>query len=160
MRVNIQDTGLWFLQSDIFATWKRRQNFFLWLYGIPGCDKQTLKKQAKGVWIVLDALDECRTRKGLPAEGLLLWTKELLNSEQRNVHLLVTSRQEQDITSGVTELAYIDDIVPIESDLITDDIRAYVRTRVSEDEGFKRWRARPDVQEEIETQLIEKADGM
>lgn len=44
-----------------------------------------------------------------------------------------------------------DDIVPIQSDLIADDIRAYVHTRVREDNGFKRWRSLPEVQDEIES---------
>ncbi|KAF4633561.1 hypothetical protein G7Y89_g4559 [Cudoniella acicularis] len=117
-------------------------------------------KHTREVWIVLDALDECYTRKGPPVEGLLLWMKELLNSKQTNVHLLVASRPEQDITSRVGEFASNNDIVVIESDIITSDIRAYVRTRVREDGPFKRWRSRPDVQDQIETRLIEKANGM
>jgi hypothetical protein len=234
-----EGSGLWFLQSDVFAKWKTKRNSFLWLHGIPGCgktilsstiiknlnstpssgphlyfyfdfndtSKQTLKsmiqslviqlsckyedswkqldslfsscedgrrqptreqlwkvfllmtEHIKEVWIVLDALDECHTREGPPADGLLLWMKELLNSKQRNVHLLVTSRPKQDITSGVSGFAHNDDIVPIQSDLITADIRAYVHTRVRED-SFKRWRSRPDIQDEIETGLMEKANGM
>ena len=235
-----ESSGLWFLQTDAFAKWNKRQNSFLWLYGIPGCGKtvlsstiikelkrtvprqsllyfyfdfrdthkQTLEsmirsfvsqlyyrheqtaqqldslfsscrdgrqqptsqslckvllhqiKQVKEVWIVLDALDECHTRKGLPTEGLLSWIREVLHSEQTNVHLLVTSRQEQDIESGIMTFARNDDIVPIQSSTITDDIRAYVQTRVRGDNPLKRWRSRPDVQQEIETQLIKKADGM
>jgi hypothetical protein len=117
-------------------------------------------EQAKEVWLVLDALDECSTRRGASTEGLLSWIKEVLNSEQRNVHLLVTSRPEQDIKVGIMEFAHNDDIVPIQSSLITDDISAYVRTRVREDNGLKRWRSQPEVQNEIETRLMEKADGM
>lgn len=83
-------------------------------------------EQVKEVWIILDALDECRKRKGPPIEGLLSWIREVLYSEQRIVHLLVTSRLEQDIESRVMEFARNDDIVPIQSSAITDDIRAYV----------------------------------
>lgn len=117
-------------------------------------------EQVKEVWLVLDALDECRTKKGPSTEGLLSWIREVLNSEQRNVHLLMTSRPEQDIEFGIREFAHNDDIVSIQSSLITDDIRAYVRTRVREDNGLKRWRSQPEVQNEIETRLMEKADGM
>jgi hypothetical protein len=117
-------------------------------------------EQVKEVWIVLDALDECRTRKGPPTEGLLSWISYLLSSEQRNVHLLVTSRPEQDINSKVSEFACNDDIVRIRSDLITNDINAYVRTRVRQSEGLKRWRSRPEVQGEIENRLMEQANGM
>jgi Cdc6-like AAA superfamily ATPase len=117
-------------------------------------------EQVKEVWLVLDALDECSTRNGKSTEGLLSWIREVFNSEQRNVHVLVTSRPEQDIESGLMKFAHNDDIVPIQSSLISNDILAYIRTRVSEDEGLKRWRNRPDVQNEIKTQLMEKANGM
>jgi hypothetical protein len=117
-------------------------------------------EQVKEVWVVLDALDECRTRKGPPTEGLLLWIRDLLNSEQRNVHLLVTSRPEQDIKLELSDLAHNEDIVPIQSDLISDDIRGYIRTRVREGDDLKRWRSHPDVQDEIETRLMQKANGM
>jgi hypothetical protein len=132
----------------------------------PSCD--TLCKvllqmidHAKEVWIVLDALDECSTRKGLPTEGLLSWINSLLHLEQRNVHLLVTSRPEHDIKSVLSELAHKKgDIVPIQSDLINDDIRSYVHTEVREGERLKRWRLKPNILVEIETQLMEKANGM
>ena len=117
-------------------------------------------KQIKEVWIILDALDECRERKGPPTERLLSWIKDFLSSEQRNVHLLTTSRPEQDIMSGLNKFIYDGNTVPIQSDLITNDIHAYVRKRVREDEGFKRWQDRSDVQDEMETRLMEKADGM
>ncbi|OWT42470.1 NACHT and ankyrin domain protein [Pochonia chlamydosporia 170] len=131
----------------------------------PSCESlcKTFLRMIEGikeVWIVLDALDECCTRQGLSTEGLLLWIRDLLTSEQRNVHLLVTSRPEQDITSAVSGFADKEDIVPIKSDVITDDIRAYVHTRVREHEGLRRWRSQPDVQDEIESRLVDQADGM
>ncbi|KAI9772611.1 MAG: hypothetical protein M1839_002424 [Geoglossum umbratile] len=86
--------------------------------------------------------------------------KDLLKSEQRNVHLLVTSRPERDIKSEVSELAHDDDIVPLQSDLVAHDIREYVHTRVRRGNGLKRWRSQPEVQDEIETRLIKQADGI
>ena len=77
-----------------------------------------------------------------------------------NLHLLVTSRQEEDIESALKRWACIEDIVPIQSIHITDDIRGYIRARVRHDDGLQRWRSRPEVQEEIETILTVKADGM
>ncbi|KAL2010787.1 hypothetical protein VTN00DRAFT_3505 [Thermoascus crustaceus] len=35
-------SGLWFLQSEVFANWKMRSNSFLWLHGKPGCGKTIL----------------------------------------------------------------------------------------------------------------------
>ncbi|RYP75133.1 hypothetical protein DL771_002594 [Monosporascus sp. 5C6A] len=118
-----------------------------------------MMEQAKEVWVVLDALDECNTRKGPPTEGLLSWIRDLLNSEQRNVHLLVTSRPEQDIKLGLSDLAH-NNTVPIQSGLIGDDIRGYIRARVREGDDLKRWRSHPDIQDEIETRLMQKANGM
>lgn len=149
-------------------TWKQLDSLFSSCQD--GCRQPTCEslckvllhtiEQIKEVWIIFDALDECRTKKGPPTEGLLSWIRDLLSSEQRNVHLLVTSRPEQDIKSGFSEFIYSDNTVPIQSNLITNDIRAYVRKRVREDKGFKRWQARPDVQDEMETWLMEKANGM
>jgi hypothetical protein len=117
--------------------------------------------QAQEIYIVLDALDECRTRKGPLSEGLLTWIESLQDLKQRNVHLLVTSRPEHDIESVLRKLAQSDeDIVPIQSDLIEDDIRSYVHTRVRTGDRLKRWRSRPDVLDEIQRVLMEKAQGM
>jgi Cdc6-like AAA superfamily ATPase len=117
-------------------------------------------EQVEEVWVVIDALDECRTRKGRSTEGLLSWIRDLLNAEQRNAHLLATSRPEQDIKSDISELTCNDSIIPIQSELINDDIYAYVQTRVREDNDLKRWRSKPKIQNEIVTVLTEKADGM
>ena len=117
-------------------------------------------QQVDEVWVVLDALDECHSRKGTRTEGLLSWMEDLLHSELRNVHLLATSRQEEDIESALNKWARTKDMMHIQSDLVTDDIRAYVRTRVKEGDGLRRWRSQPDIQEEIETRLMEKACGM
>ena len=114
-------------------------------------------EHAKEVWIVLDALEECRTRN--ERYRLLGWLRDLSNSKQRNVHLLVTSRSEQDIQSAISEFACDDQIIPMRSELISDDIRAYVHTRVREN-GLKRWRSKPEIQNEIVTELTEKANGM
>lgn len=229
-----EGTGLWFLQSDTFATWKAKKTSFLWLYGIPGCGKTILSstivehlknlpnrpllffyfdfndtekgslggvvrslidqlyrmcknaqepldaflltcskenmqpsceslckvllqmiERTKEVWIVLDALDECFERK-----GLLSWIRDLGHSEHPNVHFLLTSRPEQDIQSGLSGLVNEESKISIQSDLIGSDISAYIRAEVREGEGLKRWQSRPDIQEEIEERLIQKANGM
>jgi hypothetical protein len=116
--------------------------------------------QVKEVCVVLDALDECSTRKGPPTEGLLSWIRDLLDSEQRNVHLLVTSRPEQDIKTGLSNLTHNENAVPIQENLISDDIRLYVHTRVRKGDDLNRWRLFPEVQDEIETELMQKANGM
>lgn len=77
-----------------------------------------------------------------------------------NCHILVTSRPEQDIESAVKHHIHEQDIIPIQSDLIEEDIRNYVHVRVRKDERLNRWHSRPDIQTEIETTLLKKANGM
>jgi Cdc6-like AAA superfamily ATPase len=117
--------------------------------------------QVEEVYIVLDALDECPTEKRSHSEGLLAWIQSLRNLEQINVHLLVTSRPEHDIEQVLRELAQSDeDIVPIQSALIEGDIRSYIHARVRTSKKLNRWRSRPDVLDQIERELMEKAQGM
>ncbi|ORY56389.1 uncharacterized protein BCR38DRAFT_505334 [Pseudomassariella vexata] len=120
---------------------------------------QNMLQQAGEVWIVLDALDECKTRKYYPTGGLLPWIRNLRDL-QTNIHLLITSRPEQDIKETVEKLARNKDIISLQSDLIEDDICGYIRARVKQSEGLSRWHERPDMQSKIEATLVEKANGM
>ncbi len=72
----------------------------------------------------------------------------------------MTSRPEQDIEMEVRQWARRHDIVSIQGDGVADDIRAYIHTRIREDDDLKRWRSHPDVQDEIEAILMDKAAGM
>ncbi|KAF2496459.1 hypothetical protein BU16DRAFT_609515, partial [Lophium mytilinum] len=158
--------------SQLYYKWEdtRTQLESLFAACSDGRDQPTCEKLCKTlldmlqlvdeVWIVLDALDECSTRSGNPTEGLLSWITGLRNPEHGNVHLIVTSRLEEDIKSEICEWVHKDNLMPLRGDSITADIRAYVRTRIREDKGLKRWRSRPEVQNDMETRLMEKADGM
>lgn len=117
-------------------------------------------QQVDEVYIILDALDECSTRNGPRAKGLLSWMKDLLSSERGHVHLLVTSRPEEDIKSALNEWARIEHQVHLQGDHVDHDIHKYIHTRVRNDGGLKRWQKRPEVQEVIETKLKEKSKGM
>jgi Cdc6-like AAA superfamily ATPase len=121
---------------------------------------QEMIELVKEVWIILDAIDECVERKGGPTKGLLLWIRDLVKSEKSNVHCLITSRPEDDIRAELSGLASKKNIISIQSDLVNDDILAYIHVRVREGEGLKRWRNHKDVQNEIEDGLTQKADGM
>ncbi|KAF2678771.1 hypothetical protein K458DRAFT_435608 [Lentithecium fluviatile CBS 122367] len=131
----------------------------------PSCESlckvlREMIEKTEEIWIVLDAIDECVERKGSPTEGLLLWIRDLVKLEQKNVHCLVTSRPEQDIQSEMSNLVSEKNRISIQSDLVNDDILAYICARVREGEGLKRWRDREDVQKEIEEELAHKANGM
>src|SRR3984893_14884549 len=71
------------------------------------------------VYIVLDALDECAERK-----DLLKWITEMINLRKNKLHLLVTSRHEEDIAM---RLRLLDpDHVCTESELVKSDIARYI----------------------------------
>ncbi|KAI0188487.1 hypothetical protein EV127DRAFT_367996 [Xylaria flabelliformis] len=120
---------------------------------------QNMVQKAGEVCIILDALDECETRNVQQSKDLLSWIESLRNTEL-TIHLLVTSRPEQDIKSAIESCTCGQDIINIQSDLIEEDIRSYIQTRVRKHPLLGRWQTRPDVQGEIETALMEKASGM
>ncbi|KAF2807352.1 purine and uridine phosphorylase [Mytilinidion resinicola] len=131
----------------------------------PSCESlckvlQKMIKRTEEVWVVLDAIDECLECKGSPTEGLLLWIRDLVRLQHKNVHCLVISRPEQDIQLELSRLVNKKDRISIQSDLVNDDILAYINAKVREGEGLKRWRGCQDIQKEIKEGLAQKADGM
>ncbi|KAF7534098.1 hypothetical protein G7054_g6514 [Neopestalotiopsis clavispora] len=111
-------------------------------------------RESGEVWVVLDALDECTVRN-----ELLSWLKDVRTGEQ-NVHLLVTCRPERDIRSAIKDFSHEDERIPIQDDLIEADTRSYVYAQTREDKNFEKWNTRPDIQDEMETSLVSKANGM
>jgi hypothetical protein len=107
------------------------------------------------VSIVLDALDESE-----PRSELLAWLKTLAESKQIVCRLLITSRREEDIESALRCWTRAENGIPIQKDEVNEDISAYVKDKVYNGDDLKRWRARPDLQKEIEIKLMDKADGM
>jgi hypothetical protein len=103
-----------------------------------------------GVKVVLDILDESQTRK-----ELLSWIEEFVTSSCKDIHLIITSRREEDIESLLIRWMRVDKFVPIQHGTVNEDILAYVRKRVRTDEGLRRWQSRLEVQKEIETKLSE-----
>lgn len=125
-----------------------------------GALSSTLEKMlqdAREVCIVLDALDECESRNRAVALGLRSWLKSL---RRENIHLLVTSRPEDDIRSAIESLAVEDEIIRLESNLISGDIYSFIHEQVTQGSDFRRWRDRLEIQQEIESTLREKSNGM
>lgn len=127
----------------------------------PSCDQLCkifldMLSQVKESWLILDALDECVTRR----DGMLSWLADISKSSQVNIHLLATSRPEHDIHVAMRQIAPNDAIIDIKSSSIVDDIHCFVHETVRNDKGLQRWRKHPDVQTQIETMLMKKVDGM
>lgn len=117
-------------------------------------------KLGQEVWVVIDALDECSTRKDSNTQGLIAWIKTMVSSNLDNLHLLVTSREEDDIRSGLKDLSGEGEFIPIEGKGLEMDIKAYVEAKVTHSDELKRWRKMPEVQQNIKTKVLKKASGM
>ena len=106
-------------------------------------------------YILLDALDECQNR------SKLLDLIQTINDWQLdNLHLLVTSRPEADITEVIAPLAGPEGIIKLAPSPVNDDISNHIQNRLSLDRNLRRWRSRPDVQERISKRLLVQGDGM
>ena len=109
----------------------------------------------RDTYIILDALDECTERDELLAD-----LEEIVSWEDAKLHVLVTSRREKDIEEALTPLSDERSKISIQSALVNGDIRTYVHERLRIDRKLQRWQKNPQVQQEIETTLMRKADGM
>ncbi|KAI4852903.1 Pfs, NACHT and ankyrin domain protein [Aureobasidium sp. EXF-8845] len=111
--------------------------------------------KVNNVSIVLDALDESSTRN-----DVLAWLWGVLAAECFAGRILITARREADIESGLQRWILPDQSISIQGDDVNDDISAYVVHRVRNSEELERWHNMPEVQHEIEKELVENADGM
>ncbi|KAL1985679.1 hypothetical protein VTN96DRAFT_7546 [Rasamsonia emersonii] len=106
-------------------------------------------------YIVLDGLDECPDR-----EGLLGVLTKIVRWELENLHMIVLSRDEPDIRRSLEDICNEKDTVCLRSGLVDEDIGRYVRHRLANDKKLRRWHKDHEIRQEIETKLIEKAQGM
>lgn len=104
------------------------------------------------VFLILDALDECTERLEL------LSMLQQIASWKSGISILVTSRIEADIGENLDAIGTKK--ICIQNNLVDNDIRAYVRERLSNDWKLRRWKKHPAIQNEIENDLMEKAGGM
>jgi hypothetical protein len=116
--------------------------------------KSTLKSiigSFENVYIIFDALDECPSR----AEFLKL-LEELHGWNLDPLHLLATSRREQDIEETLSGL--VSHKVFMDEDLIASDIQVHVSRTLDNDTKFSRCSA--EMKENIKATLVEGAHGM
>lgn len=116
---------------------------------------KSMLQSTPATYILLDALDECKNR------SKLLDLIQTINDWQlENLHLLVTSRPEADITEVIAPLAGPEGTIELAPSPGNDDISNHIQTRLSLDRNLSRWRKRPDIQERIEKRLLDKGNGM
>jgi hypothetical protein len=74
--------------------------------------------------------------------------------------MIVTSRKEKDINDFLEEKLDDQHRISIQNKKVDEDIQCYIHGNLQSDNRFKRWRKQPSVQNEMESKLMEKADGM
>jgi hypothetical protein len=104
------------------------------------------------VYLIFDALDECPKRR-----ELLRWLEGIISAKLDGVHLLVTSRWEEDIRACLEPL--IPNVIDIGSE-VDGDIQIYIREALQNDPRFTRHNWPEVVQEKIRTVLMGRAKGM
>ena len=85
---------------------------------------------------------------------------EIARWKNGKLHMLATSRREKDIEESLEPLVNDQEMICIQSSLVNDDIRTYVHEKLQTDRRSKTWQNWLEVQGEIESTLMEKADGM
>ena len=101
--------------------------------------------------IILDALDECADR-----EKILNWVQTFTLQLDINLglHLIVTSRPEQQIEDKFKSYYYLDLVEQSENH----DLVAYLDYQLQNDSDLQKWNS--ETQEQIKLKLMEQADGM
>jgi nucleoside phosphorylase len=115
---------------------------------------QSMLSGISNVSIVLDALDESTT-----SNDLLAWLKTLVRSKTNNCRLLVTSRWEQDIELALQSWTSVEERITMQQNEVEDDLAAYINDRVRHGGELESWHRMPEVQKEIELNLLERANG-
>jgi hypothetical protein len=102
-------------------------------------------------FIILDALDECSER-----EKLLNWIQTVILKKDINLglHLIVTSRPEQEIEDKFKSYHYLDLVEESENY----DLVAFLDCQLQNDSDLQKWNS--DTQEQIKSTLMRQADGM
>ncbi|KAH6640435.1 hypothetical protein F5144DRAFT_589910 [Chaetomium tenue] len=108
------------------------------------------------IYIVLDALDECGERK-----ELLEWMKGFTTRPGlSHVHLIATSRPEEEFLSRIPEWLGKERCLPLDSKAVDADIRSYVTAALKQNADFVDKRLSQDLLERICTKVGDGADGV
>jgi hypothetical protein len=106
------------------------------------------------LYIVIDALDECSSPD---RESLLIALSDMKNAGLNNLHLLVTSRQEQDIDEGIRPLLS-GSAIRLQGAELDRDIQKHVQWQLTVDPRLNKWSS--VIKLEIEQSLAKGANGM
>jgi hypothetical protein len=121
---------------------------------------ETLKSllgQDSRIFIVIDALDECKEQEEEEERAAVLDAlRDIKSSATGPFNIFVASRPEADISREMSEICDID--LDVQAALVDEDIRCHVRSCLTKDARLKRWPQ--NVKKEIEDKLTNDANGM
>ncbi|KAI5461547.1 ankyrin repeat-containing domain protein, partial [Mariannaea sp. PMI_226] len=106
----------------------------------------------KKVTIVIDALDECTTRK-----ELLCWLRDITST---NARLLVTGRPEAEFQCEIPRFFEERSCILLDKKATNIDIHSYVTMRLKQDPDFIRMELSQRLHDEISVKVGDSADGM
>lgn len=114
--------------------------------------------ESTATYIVIDALDECPVIKD--RKEILQFLVEISSAESNDVHVLVTSRLEEDIDKIVSEISESNEVtrVPIQNSQVNNDIRRHVEVCLADDSQLNRWAT--DIKLEVADNLTSNAGGV
>lgn len=116
------------------------------------CD---LMQKFEQTFVVFDALDECSQRA-----DLMQALATISQWQIRNSHIVVTSRRERDVESCLQDLGACDNSICLRGEIVDNDIRHYVRQRLSDDTALRKWSKDLVLRKEIEQALIKGSQEM
>ncbi|OBT50693.1 hypothetical protein VE04_09070 [Pseudogymnoascus sp. 24MN13] len=106
-------------------------------------------------YLILDALDECADRS-----ELLSILRQIARWQLEEMRVVVTSRKERDIENSLEVIVNREFIICLQHQVVDKDIQTYIRQRLSDDEGLKKWQKDDETRREIEATLMEGSRGM
>ena len=110
------------------------------------------------VYLVVDALDECRNTSTSPARSkVLMLVEDLVNSKHPNLRICVTSRPEDDLKVSLQPLAFHSVSIHDEIGQLK-DIENYIKSVVKTDRKMQRWK--PEDKQLVIDVLTSLSDGM
>jgi archaellum biogenesis ATPase FlaH len=105
-------------------------------------------------YLVIDAVDECDDR-----DHTLKVLERLGALKSKNLHLLITSRDEADIRESATSFIQPECCLDLQAALVDVDIRQYISHRWETDKTLRKWKGHP-IRIEAEKELLNKSNRM
>ena len=110
------------------------------------------------VYLIVDALDECRNTSTSPARSkVLMLVEDLVNSKHPNLRICVTSRPEDDMKVSLQPLAFHSVSIHDEIGQL-EDIENYIKSVVKTNRKMQRWK--PEDKQLVIDVLTSLSDGM